>query len=90
LRSEAVEGNNANELIEGAGSMRKLLESLAWKNWKLIYSNPFVYSMFSKTTTTLNFISPKTIGKWGKYRTTPKPSKYSLKELANQAGFDNE
>ncbi len=90
LRSEAVEGNNANELIEGAGSKRSSLELLAWKNWRLLYGNPFFYSIFSKAATTLGFITPKTIGKWGKYRTTPIPSKHSLKEMANKAGFDNE
>lgn len=90
LRSEAVEGNNTSELIEGARSKRKPLESLAWKIWKQVYSNPFIYSIFSKITTRLNFISPKKLGKWGKYRITPRPSKQSLKELANQAGFDHE
>ena len=90
LRSEAVEGNNTNELIEGTRSKRKPLESLSWQVWKQVYSSPFIYSIFSKIATKLNFISPKKLGKWGKYRITPRPSKHSLKELANQAGFDNE
>jgi L-lactate dehydrogenase complex protein LldF len=90
LRSEAVEGNNTSELIEGARSKRKPLESFAWKIWKQVYSNPFIYSIFSKIATRLNFISPKKLGQWGKYRITPRPSKQSLKELANQAGFDHE
>jgi hypothetical protein len=49
-----------------------------------------MYSFFSKAITKLGFLSPKRIGGWSKYRVIPKPSKNSLKELANQAGFKNE
>ena len=90
LRSETVEGDYMTQFIEGVGSQRKPIESALWQIWKHIYSYPSMYSFFSKAITKLGFLSPKRIGGWSKYRVIPKPSKNSLKELANQAGFKNE
>jgi len=90
LRSETVEGDYMSQFIEGVGSQRKSIESIAWQIWKHIYSHPTLYSICSKAITKLSSFSPKKFGGWSNYRVMPKPSNTSLKELAKQAGFKNE
>jgi len=90
LRSETIEGDYMEQFIEGVRSKRKPIESFIWQIWKYIYSHSLLYSIFIKIATTFSFLSPKKIGKWSRYRVTPKPSRHSLKDLARQAGIKNE
>ncbi len=89
LRNESIEGVDSDSVL-GKGSLKKPIESSIWKGWRFIYSNPLVYLLFVKTMTRMRLLVPTNIGKWSKYRNTPKPSKRSIEEIARSEGFINE
>lgn len=90
LRAEAVDGTRSEADIEGKGSLRKSKEWVSWKVWKLLYAYPLLYRVFRFCATRMNFLTPKKVGPWTRYRTAPKPANQSLADLARQQGFDNE
>jgi L-lactate dehydrogenase complex protein LldF len=89
LRNESIEGLGSDSVL-GKGSMKKPLEAGIWKGWRFIYSNPLVCLLFVKTMTRMRLFVPTNIGKWSKYRNTPKPGKRSIEDIARIAGFTNE
>jgi L-lactate dehydrogenase complex protein LldF len=90
LRAESVDTQQSNAFIIGKGSLRTTFESFSWKIWKLLYSHPFYYHSFTWLATRFRWLTPSYIGAWSRYRTTPKPAKQSLQELARQQGFNDE
>ncbi len=68
----------------------KTTEALTWQAWKLLYSHPLIYKLFTRLATRLRFLTPSRIGGWTKYRTTPKPAAKTLHEQVKQQGIDHE
>lgn len=89
LRAESVTTRKVSN-VSGSGSMRKSSEAFTWKLWSQLYSTPWLYGIFSYFATRLSSLTPSRLGGWTKYRTTPKPAKRTLHEIAADEGFEHE
>lgn len=89
LRAEAV-SHQQHGAVKGEGSLRKRVEVLAWRVWKLIYARPVLYRIFSWGMIRFRGLMPSRIGGWSRYRTVPKPASQSLTDLAEQSGYGHE
>lgn len=89
IRAEAV-GRKRSQRIKGGGSLRNLSETTLWQLWKLLYRHPSLYRVFTYMLSRFSFMTPKNIGIWSRYRTTPKPAPMSLHEMARNEGYDSE
>ena len=74
----------------GAGTGRKASETLVWKLWATIYSQPRLHRLFLRAATRLGPLIPKHIGNWTRARSAPRPARRSLHEIATRKGFDHE
>jgi len=93
LRAEAVEAQgeaSVDNAIRGRGSLRKPVEAIVWKLWRILYSSPLLYRLFTRMATRLRRLTPPRLGAWTRYRSAPQPAARSLAELARQEGFEND
>lgn len=72
-----------------AGIFHKQGEVLAWRLWRLVYSQARLYRFATWLATRLSWLTPNRVGGWTRYRKAPKPAGHSLHELATQRGFDD-
>ncbi|MEJ2453038.1 MAG: LutB/LldF family L-lactate oxidation iron-sulfur protein [Candidatus Thiodiazotropha sp.] len=87
LRAEAVDARRTTSSLIGRGSLRKPNEAGLWKLWRLLYSHPRLYRLFSFAATRLRRLTPRRLGGWTDYRSAPMPARQSLRELAREEGF---
>jgi len=90
LRAEAVDARRTASPLIGRGSLRKPSEAGLWKLWRLFYSHPRLYRLFSFAATRLRRLTPRRLGGWTDYRSAPMPARQSLRELAREEGFPHE
>jgi L-lactate dehydrogenase complex protein LldF len=90
LRAEAVNAQRTASPLIGRGSLREPGEAGLWKLWRLLYSHPRLYRLFSFAATRLRRLTPHRLGGWTRYRSAPMPAQRSLRELARREGFPRE
>lgn len=89
IRAESVT-QKKSQRIKGGGSLRNISESLVWQFWKLLHRHARLYHLYTYILSRFRFMTPKSIGVWSRYRTTPIPSPKTLHELARREGYENE
>jgi L-lactate dehydrogenase complex protein LldF len=92
IRRIRNESRDDQGVVKGHGSQRSWLETAAWKGWALVNTHPTVNRLSQKAIKMLGPGLPNAgpIKKWSRIRTTPRLSKLTLQELAQQEGVENE
>jgi L-lactate dehydrogenase complex protein LldF len=90
LRAAAVADSRADSRVLGQGAMRERREALAWRLWRMLYSHPLLYRLFTLLAGRLRRLSPRRLGGWSRYRSAPRPAPRSLHELAAREGYGDE
>jgi L-lactate dehydrogenase complex protein LldF len=80
-RSQAGGPDKFTPALAGEGEGHKPLMALSFKLWRVLYSNPILYRLFSFCATRLRDLSPRNQGAWTDSRTPLIPAKKSLHEL---------
>ncbi|MEY4591915.1 MAG: hypothetical protein RIR18_810 [Pseudomonadota bacterium] len=80
-RSQAGGPDKFTPALAGEGEGRKPLMALSFKLWRVLYSTPILYRLFSFCATRLRKLSPKNQGAWTDSRTPLIPAAKSLHEL---------
>jgi len=83
LREENVRAPQATpHHVRGQGAKYSRLESLIWKAWRTLNTQPTLYRLFSLCATRLRGLTPARLGPWTQHHSAPKPAARSLHELA--------
>ena len=90
LRAEGVRPGASTSPVQGAGSLRRPGEGLAWWLWQWLCSHPRAYRGFVRIATRLRGLTPSRLGPWTRHHTPLKPAPRSLHELARKEGFADE
>jgi L-lactate dehydrogenase complex protein LldF len=89
LRREAVRRGGDSSVV-GAGRGRRTLESLVWKLWALSHTSPALYRLAGRVATRLRALVPgrfPVLSAWTSVRTTPRPARRTLHEIARKEGL---
>lgn len=84
---EAARNNSAHSLsppqvpLRGQGSARRLAEALAWKGWRLIYANAWLYRIVAWIAPRLRWLTPAWQGGWTRSRAPLKPARRAFRQL---------
>jgi len=92
LRHDKVEKKQAIPLTESGGWKAKT-ESMVWKSWAMVFSNPKLYRLKSLGIAKMGNLAPgwlPVLRNWTSVRTTPRFAKKSLHQLAREAGISDE
>jgi L-lactate dehydrogenase complex protein LldF len=92
LRHDKVEKKQAIPLTESGGWKAKT-ESMVWKSWAMVFSNPKLYRLKSLGIAKMGNFAPgwlPVLRNWTSVRTTPRFAKKSLHQLAREAGISDE
>ena len=92
LRHDKVEKKQAIPLTESGGWKAKT-ESMVWKSWAMVFSNPKLYRLKSLGIAKMGNLAPgwlPVLRNWTSVRTTPSFAKKSLHQLAREAGISDE
>mgnify|MGYP001168767620 FL=1 len=69
-----------HKALKGQGAVRSIPEVLAWKAWRLLYSNGMRYRLFTWIASRLRGLTPAHQGGWTRSRTPLTPAQRSLRE----------
>ena len=89
LRAEAA-GEGSGSEVRGAGEGRHALEAAAWKMWSAVHRSPGLYRAATLAASRLGRWMPGSLpvlSAWTKVRTTPRPARRTLHELADEKGI---
>ncbi|MCP5419343.1 MAG: iron-sulfur cluster-binding protein [Gammaproteobacteria bacterium] len=92
LRDESYAEGDSPHDVDGHGYKRHFTESLAWKGWAVMNTNPTLNHLSTKMLGMVGAFLPKAgpLKHWTQVRTTPKFAKQSLHALAKARGLDDE
>ena len=92
LRRDKVE-NKRKILFTESGGLKAKTESLIWKGWAMVFSNPALYRLKSLGISKIGNFTPgwlPILSNWTSVRSKPCFSKKSLHQLAREKGLSNE
>ena len=92
LRHDKVENKRKILFTESGGLIAKT-ESLIWKGWVMVFSNPAMYRLKSLGISKIGNFAPSwlpLLRNWTSVRSKPRFSKKSLHQLAWEKGLRNE
>ena len=93
LRAESIQGQDVLQQqysLQGKGALQKNNERWLWNLWQGLYQHSSVYHLFLFLASRLRFLTPRSLGIWTRYRSSPKPACKSLHELVAKQGYDYE
>ncbi|NKF24622.1 LutB/LldF family L-lactate oxidation iron-sulfur protein [Solimonas marina] len=77
-----------SQALVGQGTVRRLGEVLAWKGWRLLYSNAALYRLFAWLAPRLRWLTPPVQAGWTQSRAPLKPAPQSLRAMLAQRRRD--
>jgi L-lactate dehydrogenase complex protein LldF len=85
LRRESVDGDHLHPpQVQGHGSKKKPLESLAWKGWRWLNERPGAYRAGTGLAARLHRLQPARMGAWTRTRTAPKLASKTLHQMLKE------
>jgi L-lactate dehydrogenase complex protein LldF len=70
--------------LKGQGGARSIVETFAWKAWRLMYAHALLYRAFVRIASRLRALAPSRQGGWTQTRSPLRPAPRSLRELLAQ------
>lgn len=92
LRNESYTPGESPHAVKGHGYKYSRMESLVWKGWALMNTQPWLLSLGTRLLALLNGRLPKVgpLQAWTHVRSTPRFAPKSLHQLAKERGLDHE